>query len=674
MHCEEDLCNGMEAGGPCVVKESYAFLNSWMYHMQPLYTASAEANWANNIDISEDNAANAGRVDAELARWATQTGSCGKNHFVDEKGEYIIIADPAEGSLWKDVELQKRALDMILNVGPAALEAEEYKTYNSILQQMQAHYSTATVAIENDYSGNNVDLGEIEEIMYIDAGKGSDQNYEQMRHLWEGWHNTADVQKENYTHFVELSNKGVINSDMGHADTGAYWRSWYEDPDFEKSMENLWSEVSEIYQKLFFYVRGRMSAHYGEERVAAKEAMPAHIFGNMWAQDWSALYPFVVPHPEAGERPDATDALSGKTEKEMFEMADQFFQGLGLPAMTNTFWEKSQLTKKDNMVCHASAWDFFVGDALSATEADGDYRIKQCTVKTHSDFVTVHHEMGHIQYYQNHAAQPIVFRNGANPGFHEAIGDTIALSVNTPAYLQKIGLLDGVTESPEADLNYLMQTALTKIGFLPFGYVTDLWRWKVFSGDTKPEQYQSSWTALRNEYQGIVPPVARDDAVNFDAAAKFHVPNNTPYIRYFISHVLQFQFYEKMCDAAGHKDELYKCSFADSKPAGELLKTILTPGNSKDAATILKEVGIEKMSADALKKYFEPLLTYLDTANKDYDTNFPSSSKWMPCAAGECPAKNDESGSTTVPGETTTSGTMPTIFSSIILALFALLW
>jgi peptidyl-dipeptidase A len=667
----------MEAGGPCVVKESYAFLNSWMYHMQPLYTASAEANWANNIDISDENAANAGRVDSELARWATQTGSCGKNHFVDEKGGYIILPDPAQDSLWKDENLQKRALDMILNVGPAALESAEYKTYNSILQQMQAHYSTSTVAVENDYSGNNIDLGEIEEIMYVDAGKGTDDNYEQMRHLWEGWHNTADAQKANYTQFVELSNKGVVNSDMGHADTGAYWRSWYEDPEFEKNMESLWGEVSEIYQKLFFYVRGRMSAHYGEERVNPKDAMPAHIFGNMWAQDWSALYPFVVPHPEAGERPDATEELSKKSEKEMFEMADAFFQGLGLPPMTATFWEKSQITKKDNMVCHASAWDFFVGDAMSATEADGDYRIKQCTVKTHSDFVTVHHEMGHIQYYQNHAAQPVVFRNGANPGFHEAIGDTIALSVNTPAYLEKVGLLSGVTESPEADLNYLMQTALTKIGFLPFGYVTDLWRWKVFSGETKEDQYQSSWTALRNEYQGIVPPVVRDDAVNFDAAAKFHIPNNTPYIRYFISHVLQFQFYEKMCEAAGHKEELYKCSFADSTAAGDLLKKILEPGNSKDAATILKEVGIDKMSADSLKKYFEPLIAYLETANSEYDQTFPSESKWLPCAAGECPPKNDASGSTTVPSNTTattTSSALGVVLSSALLAIFALLW
>ena len=434
MHCEEDLCNGMDAGGPCVVKESYDFLNSWMNHMQPLYTASANANWANNIDISEENAAEAGRIDAELARWATQTGSCGREHFQTDDG-YDIHEDPNKDSPWVDKALQARALDMILNVGPAALESEEFKTYNSLLQQMQAHYSTAKVFVENDYSGKEVDLGEIEEIMYVDAGRGSDENYEQMRHLWEGWHNTASEQKDNYAQFVELSNKGVVASGMDHPDTGAYWRSWYEDPDFEANMESLWGEVSEIYKKLFVYVRGRLNAHYGEERVAAKEPMPAHIFGNMWAQDWSALYPFVVPHPEAGERPDATDALSGKTEKEMFEMADEFFQGLGLPPMTQTFWDESVIEKQDNMVCHASAWDFFVGDAISAVEAEGDYRIKQCTVKTHSDFVTVHHEMGHIQYYQNYAAQPIVFRNGANPGFHEAIGDTIALSVNTPAHL-----------------------------------------------------------------------------------------------------------------------------------------------------------------------------------------------------------------------------------------------
>uniref|UniRef100_H2YVV0 Angiotensin-converting enzyme n=1 Tax=Ciona savignyi TaxID=51511 RepID=H2YVV0_CIOSA len=292
----------------------------------------------------------------------------------------------------------------------------------------------------------------------------------------------------------------------------------------------------------------------------------------------------------------------------MFHVADDFFGDMGLARCPEEFWSGTMFTKPDDrdVVCHASAWDFYNRK---------DFRIKMCTQINQNDFVTIHHELGHIQYYLQYKHLPVSFRRGANPGFHEAVGDTLALSVGTLDHMYKLGLIDKPEDSPEADINYLMSVALDKLAFVPFGYLMDKWRWDVFSGRTSTENMNQVWWDYRLRYQGVAPPVDRNEN-DFDPGAKFHIANDVPYIRYFVSTVVQFQFYDALCKEANHTGDLFKCDFNGTKAAGDKLAAMLQLGSSVKWEDALEQItGSREMTSSSLVTYFQPLLTFLKTEN-----------------------------------------------------------
>ena len=426
---------------------------------------------------------------------------------------------------------------------------------------------------------------------------------------WTGWHAVAPPMRARYARYVELGNKGA--REIGYEDLGDLWKSGYDmAPEaFEADVERLWGQVKPLYEALHCYVRGRLRKQYGEALVPAKAPIPAHLLGNMWAQEWSNIFPLVEPFP--GEAPlDVTKALTDKgySAKKMVETAETFFTSLGLEKLPATFWERSLFTKPADreVVCHASAWD--------VTYA-GDIRIKMCIEQTEEDLVTIHHELGHNYYYVYYHQLPVLFQAGANDGFHEGIGDTIARSV-TPGYLKQIGLLDTVSENPRAELNFLMKQALDKIAFLPFGKLIDQWRWDVFSGKTPATDYNKAWWGLREQYQGVAAPVARSEA-DFDAGAKFHVPGGTPYARYFLAAIYQFQFHKALCEAAGQTGPLHTCSIFGSQAAGDKLKAMLAMGASRPWPEAMAALtGGEAADAGPMLAYFAPLMDWLAEQNK----------------------------------------------------------
>lgn len=359
------------------------------------------------------------------------------------------------------------------------------------------------------------------------------------------------------------------------------------------------------------YVRFKLNQKYGDSKVSKTGPIPSHLFGNLWAQTWSNLENLLLPFPDQPEiNITPTMQKSNLTAYDIFKISEEFFTSLGLPKMTDKFWEKSVITKPEGieMVCHASAWDF------SSTPDRDDFRIKQCTTIDQKYFVTTHHEMGHIAYYQQYKNLEYVFKTGANPGFHEALGDTLSLSVATPKHLNQVGLLENSSNSYEADINFLLKMALGKVAFLPFGYLIDDFRWKIYNNQTSPENFQKSWDQLRLEYQGIIPPVFRTFE-NFDALGKYHVTADVAYIRYFTSHIYQFQFYEGMCEAAGHTGPLYKCDFYNSLEAGKVMSEALKLGASKPWPEVLKiftNGKSDKIDTSSLIRYFSPLMDWLD--------------------------------------------------------------
>ena len=425
---------------------------------------------------------------------------------------------------------------------------------------------------------------------------------------WTGWRTVSPPMRQDYIRFVELSNQGA--QAFGFSDLGEMWRSGYDmDPDaFAQEVDRLWEQVSPLYEALHCHVRAELNGHYGSDVVPLDQPIPAHLLGNMWSQSWNNIYDLVGPaSADPGYDTGALLAAKGVDPVGMVRYGERFFSSLGFEPLPATFWERSQFTKPRDrdVVCHASAWDLDWVD---------DLRIKMCIQVNAEDFVTIHHELGHNYYQRAYNRLSPLQMNSANDGFHEGVGDTVALSI-TPAYLKQVGLLDRMPPT-DGDIGLLMKMALDKVAFLPFGLLVDQWRWKVFSGEIPPDRYNTGWWELRTKYQGIRPPLARDEN-DFDPGAKYHVPANTPYTRYFLAHILQFQFHRSLCATAGYDGPLHHCSIYDNAEAGARLKAMLEMGASRPWPDALEAIsGQREMDATAIVDYFAPLMSWLEQQNR----------------------------------------------------------
>ncbi len=491
-------------------------------------------------------------------------------------------------------KMNKLRMDLTLPAPRGDNAARELADIESRLASM---YSTG----KGTYRGQSRPLVELEDLMR------TVRDPDELLEMWTSWREVSPPMAEEYTRMVEIANEGA--RELGFDDLADMWRSKYDmDADvFAALSDTLWHQVKPLYDALHCYVRGELAREYGTDLVDPQSAIPAHLLGNMWAQQWGNIFPMVAP-ADADPGYDITELLvrNGYDAHRMFETADDFFVSLDFEPMPETFWERSLFTKPDDreVVCHASAWSL---------DGDEDIRIKMCTKVNGDDFQTVHHEIGHNIYQRAYKDQSVVYREGANDGFHEAVGDMIALSI-TPEYLRQIGLLNRVPDASK-DIGLLLQSALDKIAFLPFGLLVDKWRWQVFSGELTPETYNAGWWKLRENYQGVKAPVQRT-AEHFDPGAKYHVPNNTPYMRYFLAHILQFQFHRTACEIAGWDGPLHRCSIYGNKEVGERFDAMLQMGSSRPWQEALEAfTGSPEIDANAIIDYYAPLMDWLGEKN-----------------------------------------------------------
>jgi peptidyl-dipeptidase A len=480
----------------------------------------------------------------------------------------------------------------------APSDPKESEEVTRIAAAMESEYGKGKYCPQKDKC---LDLEDITKIM------AESRDPAQLLDVWRGWHTISIPMRPQYQRFVELANKGA--RELGFKDSGAMWRSKYDMPPdaFAKEVDRLWEQLKPLYLSLHAYVRWKLREKYGDV-VPANGPIPAHLLGNVWAQDWSNVYDLVAPK-DADPGYDVTKILKAKNldAKEMVRYGERFFGSLGFAPLPETFWDRSLFTKPRDrdVVCHASAWD---------VDNETDLRLKMCIQPTAEDFSTIHHELGHNFYQRAYNTKPGLFRDSANDGFHEAVGDTIALSI-TPEYLVKIGFLDKAPDVSK-DIGLLLNKALEKLAFLPFGLVVDQWRWKVFSGEITPANYNAGWWDLRTRYQGVAPAVARTEK-DFDPGAKYHVPANVPYTRYFLAAILQFQFHRALSQAAGCTGPLHRCSIYGSKEAGKRLDTMLQMGLSRPWPEALEALsGQRDMDATAIRDYFAPLQKWLDEQNR----------------------------------------------------------
>ncbi|WP_101925764.1 MULTISPECIES: M2 family metallopeptidase [Luteimonas] len=591
-----------------------ARVNDELKTMMPELTAS---QWLSSTYINDDSQLLAAKYNerylAQLNRWIEDA-----KRFEGQE----MSAETARA-----INLLKLGASM-----PPPRNPEHLAELTKIASKMEGVYGSGAYCTGEGDARNCRQLGALEDVLR------TSRDYDAQLDAWQGWHTVAQPMRQDYVRFVELVNEGA--NDLGFADAGEVWRSGYDMPPAELAAETdrLWGQVKPLYEQLHCYTRTRLETQYPGRGTVDGGLLPAHLMGNMWQQDWGNLWDVLQPYPNAGSlditaaleqqyqstlnermvrenvlidadrRADIAHAAQIDNAKRMNERAQDFYVSLGMPKLPESFWEKTQFVKPRDrdVVCHASAWDMNMA---------GDVRTKMCTKPNEEDFTTIYHELGHVYYYLAYNGRPPLFQTGAHDGFHEAIGDTIVLAM-TPRYLHTIGLTGAQVQTEESLVNSQMRMALAKVSFLPFGLMIDRWRWGVFDGSITPENYNSAWWALKAQYQGVAPATPRGEEF-FDAGAKYHVPGNTPYTRYFLSHVLQFQFYKALCDASGHTGPLYECSFYGNKAAGEKFWAMLEKGNSQPWQQTLKELtGGEQMDAAPVLEYFAPLQTWLTQQNE----------------------------------------------------------
>src|SRR5579864_1703274 len=574
----------VQAASKPTVAEAEQFMKQAETRLNEIEVKGARASWVQENFITEDTEALSADGQDQLTAVTTE--------LIEQAKRFDGLSLPQE--------LARKFMLLRLSLtAPAPKDPALRKEMTQIGVSMDADYGKGKYCPKPD---DCLDITAIEKIM----GESRDPN--ELKDVWLGWHKVGAPMRQRYARFVELSNQG--SKELGFKDTGVLWRAGYDmSPEqFSADVERLWQQVRPLYLSLHTYVRARLVQKYGPQVVPPDGPIPAHLLGDPWAQEWGNVFP-ILGLSENSSGYDLTELLRAKNldAKGMVRYGEGFYKSLGFAPLPDTFWARSLLTKPRDrdVVCHASAWDI---------DNEDDLRVKMCIQIRDEDFITIHHELGHNFYQRAYKAQPFLFEGGANDGFHEAIGDTIALAV-TPEYLQQIGLLDRVP-SADDDIPLLLKQALDKVAFLPFGLLIDQWRWKVFSGEITPADYDKAWWDLRLKYQGVAPPVARSEA-DFDPGAKYHVPANVPYTRYFLARILQFQFYRALRQSSGYTGPLNRCTFYGSKEAGAKFNKMLEMGQSKPWPDELEALtGQRQIDASALLDYFAPLQKWLDEQNK----------------------------------------------------------
>ena len=609
-------------GAAVTAADADQFVATFNKEYKELGKYAASAQWLQATYITDDSQLISSKAGEQVLEFSYNKGQAAKPFYV------LKDLSPVTG----------RALELIKLGSVAPSDPAARTALSKVLSDMEANYGKGQWC-HKSAAGNEecLSLTQIEKIVNNVDFKNSPA---QIAEAWAGWHSTAKPIRGDYQNFVGLYNGAAKES--GFADAGEWWRGGYDmsPADFSAETERLWGQMKPLYDALHCHVRTKLNEKYGDAVVSKDGLIPAHLLGNMWAQQWGNVYPLVEPYKGVSDL-DVSASLKAQRDAEyktllsgfkgkpttvdlaelehkadaqfavkMTKTAEDFYTSLGMQPLPASFWDKSMLVKPRDrdVVCHASAWPM---------DGETDVRIKQCIEPDEESLTTIHHELGHIYYYLAYKDQPPVFQSGAHDGFHEAIGDTVTLSL-TPEHLKKIGLVKDVKTDEKALINSQMKLALDKITFLPWGKLVDQWRWKVFSGEVQPADYNKAWWKLREEYQGVAPPLARTEE-DFDPGAKYHIPGNTPYTRYFLSFVIQFQFHKALCEAAGFKGPLHECDIYGNKAAGEKFLAMLKEGQSKPwPETFEKLTGTKLMDASAILEYFAPLNDYLKKQNEGH--------------------------------------------------------
>ncbi|KAF8795120.1 Angiotensin-converting enzyme like protein [Argiope bruennichi] len=616
------------------MKQAVEFMMKADEALRKLSSASAYADWNWKVNLTDHN--------REI-----------KDNTSDEATEYLKkIYDVARNYSWQSYREKNYTLfrwfELVakgLTQGAPGLYSSKQKIADPY-SKMSEIFGKAKVCPPEGSTGKCV--SDVEKVFE------TTRDPKILKHFWlEFRKQTGEKYKDLFLEAIKEENTDA--NDFGYKNMAQLNTARYEDKDFLKNMAEEMKKIQPFYKQIHAYVRKKLKMHYKRENIKSDGPIPAHLLGDMYAQQWSNIFNIVKPYPGYSGRPNVTKAMHKKklAPIDMFIIAEKFFTSIGLKAMTPRFWHFSMIEKPvgKDADCHGASYDFYEKE---------DYRIGVCSQVNAFDLDVIHHEMGHIEYFMHYSHLPFLFRDSANPGFHEAIGDAILLSSMTPTYLTKIGLLkrNNVRKRYESTINYLMQTALNYAVTLPYDYIIDYWRNKVYERIIKDTELNKKYWLYRYQFQGVCPPTRRTEK-NFDIGAKWHIAGGVEYFRYYVANIFQFQIHKILCEKANHTGPLHECNIYKNKKAGQAFAKFLSQGKSKHWKILLRSFSdgkFTKLDASAMLEYFEPLMKWLKKKNAREYIGWKSDDP-MSCPGDE---EGSKGGSDTT--DPTTKGSITTNF------------
>jgi peptidyl-dipeptidase A len=544
-----------------------------------LVTLEGNAQWKALTDVSPVH--DAGSEAASKAR-AAFTGD-------------PVLINEAKALLLKRHELNELTIRELQQLLLAAAEGPMTNP-KLVADRIDAEVAQASTlnGFEFKLAGKPVTVNEIDNLL------NSSTDLAERQAVWEASKESGQALKAGLVKLRDLRN-GVAK-ELDYPDYFALQVAGYGMTTAEmiKLQDDFMRELRPLYLQLHTWVKYKLAEKY---KQPVPKRIPAHWINNRWSQEWGGL----------SEGADLTEFFKSRTPEWVAKSSEQFYVGLGFPALPKSFWEKSDLypvpagdKRKKNT--HASAWH---------VDLESDLRSLQSIEANPWWFSTNHHEFGHIYYFMGYTRPevPALLRTGANPAFHEGFGELTALASGMAPYLKSLGILPAGFKVDENA--FLLNNAL--VPGVPFIFwasgVMAHWEADVYAKGLPADQWNARWWQYVRDFQGVEPPAARGEEW-CDAATKTHI-NDTPcyYYSYAIAQVFKYQLNDYIAKKI-LKQPPQSCNYANNKEVGDFFRKIMEKGKTEDWRKVIKEATGEELSTRAMVEFYAPLMTWLQEQNK----------------------------------------------------------
>ncbi len=575
-------------------KDAEAFLDIVTSLLMPVSTTAADADWAAATDVTPEHTGQRTGADKALATLsgATMIVTRAKAFLAKRKELDDVTARQLDKLLLGAAENPGTIPDVVnKRVEAEARQSSILDGYTFCLQPKPGA-AQGTGACARTGTANQID-----DILRKSRDLGERQRV---------WIASKEIGRPLKPGLIELRDlRNQVAKEMGYSSYFALQVADYgmTVPEMMALLDSTLETTRPLFDQLHCWAKNTLATRY---KKAPPKMIPAHWIGNRWAQDWPGLI----------EEASLDPLFKGSSPETIVKSAENFYVSLGFPRLPDSFWKKSDLypvpagsARKKNS--HASAWHIdHAADVRSLMSVEPDEQW----------FATAHHELGHIYYYISYStpAVPMLLREGANRAFHEAVGELAKLASQQTPYLIKVGVMPRGKE-PDATA-WLLQSAMDSIVFMPFsaGTMSHFER-DLYEGNLPPSDWQKKWWDYAGQYQGVEPPVSRNDDALCDACTKTHINDDAAqYYDYALASLIKFQLHDHICTTI-LKQDVRACDYSGNHEVGDFLRGILKLGATRDWRAVIQEATGEPISPRAMMAFYQPLVDELSKRNAGKD-------------------------------------------------------